>query len=99
MAIIAKYANRFDVEVVDTLTTGDHRTLALVTALEGEPFTRFSMGGPVTQASAFVSPDYLSDIHQEPEPDVDPLGEFFQNEPDYGDFDDIDPRADLYAIQ
>ena len=99
MAIIAKYANRFNVEVIDTLTTGDHRTLALVHALEGEPFTRFSMGGPVNQASAFVSPDYLSDIHQEPAADADPLDEFFQPEPDYGDFDDIDPRGDLYAIQ
>lgn len=66
MAILARYANRLDVAVVDVLITGDGRKLALVQALSGEPFTVCTHGGPMDTDSALVSPDLLSDVHQVP---------------------------------
>lgn len=67
MAILARFTPKdIEVEVVDVLTTGDGRKRVLVRALAGKPFCMFTHGGPADTDSAIVSPDLLSDVHQEP---------------------------------
>lgn len=63
MAIIAQYGN-IVVEVVDVLTTGDNRKRAVIRALEGEPFTVTTHGGPMNTDAAVVDPALLVDVHQ-----------------------------------
>lgn len=64
MAIVALYAPKnIQVVVVDVMTYGN-RKRALIRAIAGEPFTVQTHGGPMTTASALVSPDLLTGIHQ-----------------------------------
>lgn len=63
IATVSQNGHNYPVEVVDIFTTGDGRKLAAVRALQGQPFTRWTMGGPCNDDTANVRLDCLTDVH------------------------------------
>ena len=50
------------VEITDTWKDREGRVFCSVVALRGEPFTKYSMGGPMQVADTTVRKEFLRDI-------------------------------------
>lgn len=67
IAYVSQNGHKYPVEIMDVFTTGDGRKLAAVRALQGQPFTRYTMGGPCNEDTANVRLDCLTDVHPAPQ--------------------------------
>ena len=67
MTILARFQNRH-VKILDVFTTGDGRKLAIVQALEGQPFTNWTHGGWAASDTTTLRADLLQDVAAESRP-------------------------------
>ena len=67
MTILARFQNRH-VKILDVFTTGDGRKLAIVQALEGQPFTSWTHGGWAASDTTTIRADFLQDVAAESRP-------------------------------
>lgn len=63
MTILAQLSDGLEVEITGVYKTGN-RTRVAVRALSGNPFTMYTMGGPVATDAAMVDADMLTHIRQ-----------------------------------